>query len=185
MITRPDTPAPQGLNTVAANLLATLGQETEALARLHACFDAHMAALQSRDAERLEALTIELNETVHGLETLRQARERQARLLQRLLRMEGDAPNLEALADALANHPGTADTVAALREARRQLREQAHRTSKRCEEYEFALQYAVRLGRETLQVLQDLDVPPPARIYTATGQTSQTQPPRSVVNRVG
>ncbi len=54
-----------------------------------------------------------------------------------------------------------------------------------CEQLDFALQYAVSLGREMLQAMQDLDRPPPPCVYTAKGYTSRAATPHSFVNKVG
>ncbi|GIV59743.1 flagellar protein FlgN [Rhodocaloribacter litoris] len=185
MNTPPDTPRLQGIKGIADNLLETLRQEAATLDRLHACFEAQHEALRRREHAALDERTVEVNELVHALEQLRQARLRQARLLGRLLQLDEAPDSLAPLVDALAARPETAETAQRLQAARERIREQARHTRQRCEAYEFALRYAVRLSDEMLQALRDLDVPPPAKVYTATGATSQTSTRRSVVNKVG
>ncbi len=185
MTSTPESTHSNGLAAVAGRLLETLRREEETLAHLHATFDAQIEALRRHRHEALASSTGEVNEAVHAMEGLRKARERQARLLGRLLRLDGDDVSLERLATALEGHAEAAEAAPMLREARAKIHERARQTRKRCEEFEFALQYAVKLGREMLQVMQDLDVPPPARIYTASGDATQTAKPRSFVNKVG
>ncbi len=185
MTSTPEPMNTNGLLTVAGRLLETLRREEETLARLHETFNEQIEALRHHRHEALESSTAEVNEAVHAMEGFRKARERQARLLGRLLHLEGDDASLERIAGALEDLPEAAGAAQGLREARAQIHERARQTRQRCEEFEFALQYAVKLGREMLQVMQDLDVPPPARIYTATGHATQTSQPRSFVNKVG
>ena len=185
MTSLPESPNRNGLLSIAGRLLATLRQEEETLARLHETFNDQIEALRRHRHEVLESSTAQVNEAVHAMEGLRKARERQARLLGRLLGLEAGDVSIEGLATALENLPDAAGQAQRLREARGRIHERARQTRQRCEEFEFALQYAVKLGREMLQVMQDLDVPPPARIYTASGDATQTAQPRSLVNKMG
>ncbi len=124
------------------------------------------------------------SETIGTLGGLRARRERQMRLLSRILRLDGDEATLQQLAAAVDSHPDTGPWGADLLEARAAVREQAKTTHRICEQLDFALQYAVGLGREMLQAMQDLDRPPTS-VYTAQGQTSRAIVPRSIVNKVG
>lgn len=173
-----------GLTGVCHNLLASLNQEAETLDRLGALFDRQLEALRGNDAETLEQATIAVNEEIHALEQHRQARLRQARLLGRMLR-QPETEALEPLGQTLAARPDTAAQGQALLDARETVRRQAEHTRRRCDAFEFALQYAVRLGREMMQVIQDLDVPPPPRVYTARGQSSASPSSSSFINQVG
>lgn len=180
-----DSTENKGLAGVTRNLQTTLEQEEATLSRLASLFDAQLDALRRRQQETLEQITLQVNEEVHALGRLRQARERQARLLGRLLKLPQDAEALQHLAEALSAIPGAMDQGRALLEARDRVRAQADEAKQRCDEFEFALHYAVRLGREMLQVIQDLDIPPPTRVYTARGKSTQATPPSSFLNQVG
>lgn len=178
------TPA-KDLSVLATNLLGTMQQEQEALDTLYTCFDQQVEALRDQQPDRLEQTTHQINEVVHQLEKLRNARERQASLLGRMLQVEGEPISLEKIGQAYALQPEGTAMGQQILEARLSTRQKAERTQLRCEEFEFALQYAARLGQEMLQVIQGLDVPLPARVYTAKGNTTHTIPPRSFLNQVG
>jgi hypothetical protein len=166
-------------------LLETLRQEEETLLKLHGCFEAQVEALRLHDQERLQQATLQVNEGVAALERLRQARERQARLAARVFHLNEEQATLQALEEALRQQPEAATLASLLHTAREQVRLRAAQTRQRCEDFEFALHYAMRLGHEMLQVLQNLDTPPPARVYTAHGGIGQASPPRSFLNKVG
>jgi len=174
-----------GLTPVTNNLLETMQQEQAALSRLDDFFEQQLDALRERRNDLLEQTTQEVNEQVHALERLRQARERQARLLGRVLKLDGETAAVKDLAEALRGREGGKALAHQLLEARTAIRERAERTRKRCDDFEFALQYATRIGREMLQVIQELDTPPPARLYTASGDPTHTKTPHSFLNRVG
>ena len=125
------------------------------------------------------------SETVGTLDRLRTGRERQMRLLGRVLKIEGEETPLRQLAAAIDNHPEAGPLGADLLEARAAVREQAKKTRQICEHLDFALQYAVGLGRDMLQAMQDLGRPPPPCVYTARGNTSRAPTPRSFVNKIG
>ena len=174
-----------GLMGVASQLIDTLWQEQATLDRLHDLFGQQIEAVRKHRHGALEASTGEVNESVHAMERLRLARERQTRLLGRLLGLESDAVTLEAVADALEAMPDGSGAAQEIRKMRTQIHERARHTQKRCEDFEFTLKYAVELGREMLRVMQDFDVPPPARIYTSSGDSTQTAKTRTLVNKVG
>lgn len=176
---------PLGPAALVQPLLETLRQEDEALQVLHACFDAQLEALRQRDQEQLQQATLRVNEGLATLERLRQARERQTRLSARVLHLNEEQATLQELGQALEQQPDTAFLAPHLLAAREQVRTRAAQTRLRCEEFEFALQYAIQLGREMLHVLQNLDAPPPSRVYTANGGIGQTSTPRSFLNKVG
>ena len=176
---------PNGPVALIQSLIATLREEHDGLLTLREQFGHQLDALRANDSTLQEQAMHAANETVHQLGQLRSTRERQARLLSRVLKLDTEAASLQDLANAVHRHPDMAPYAKALLEARAAVRAEAQQTRQTCEELDFALQYAVRLGREMLHAMQDLDVPPPARVYTAAGHTSKAVSPRSLLNRVG
>ena len=182
---RPTASAPRGPLALAEQLLSTLQQEQVALDHLSAYVEQQLAALRVRQQEAIAEATTQASEAMNELDRLRQLRERQARLLGRVLHVEADPNALTALAEALAQLPEGEATGAQLLDVRSRVRERAATTRQHCSELAFALQYAVQLGHEMIQALQGLDAPPPARVYTARGETTQGSSPRSFLNKVG
>lgn len=179
-----DAPAPGRLDGLVTTVLDSLGRERDALEALQGGLDAQLEALRAQDRAALDAATQDVNETSARLERCRQARLRQMRLLTRVLGLDAEA-TLGDCADALAARPGAAEHGHGLAALRADIRERAGTIQRRCEEIEFALQYAVQLGRDMLQTLQALDAPAPSRGYTATGAATTAPTHRSFLNRVG
>lgn len=181
---RPGAPLP-----LVEGLLKTMREEGEALARLTALFASHHEALGQRRQDLLEDVTNQTNEVVSTLDRLRQARERQQRLLGRVLQLasepEAASPSLTDLAAALEAQPGGADLARQLLAQRNVLRDAASRSQGHCAEVEFALHYAMDLGRELVQALQGADPTAPARVYTAKGAPSAPSNQRSFLNTIG
>jgi len=177
------TPNMNALAPIIQNLSESLSLEQNALSTLLGLFDQQIELLKRQDQVALEEVTLKVNEELALMDRHRQARERQANLLGRLL--PASSNSLEALAEALREVPGGGVMARKLHDQRTALREQANLTRQRCEAFEFGLQYAMRLGRAMLQVIQDLDVPPPARLYTAAGQTTQASQRKTILNQVG
>lgn len=146
-------------------------------------FEQQLEALRAHHTERIEQATEQTHEFMSRLDQLRQVRERHMRLLSRVVQAAPSA-SLEELAEALRPLSGGAGLRTAILDARAAVKQQAARTQKRCTELEFALQYAVQLSRDLLLAVQGLDVPPPAGVYTSSGQSTPTTP-RSLVNRIG
>ncbi|MEM1128584.1 MAG: flagellar export chaperone FlgN [Bacteroidota bacterium] len=172
-----------GTAHLAETLLQTLDAEHAVLQTLHATFDVQMQALQRQAPAQLEEATVTANEQVSEMNRLRKKRERQMRLLGRVLTPSTEGATLQDLARALADTHEPLSTQ--LQTARTQLRAQAAATQQRCEEVEFTLRYAAQLGHELLEAIRGLDVPPPPRVYTAHGHSVQTQSGTSFVDRVG
>ncbi len=166
-------------------LIESLRQEQAELGKLEAQFGRQLDALREQQPEQQEHAMHEASETIGTLDRLRTGRERQMRLLGRVLKIEGEETALRQLAAAIDSHPEAGPLGADLLEARAAVREQAQKTRQICEHLDFALQYAVGLGREMLQAMKDLDRPPPPCVYTARGNTSRAPTPRSFVNKVG
>lgn len=166
----------------ADKLLDTLQSEHEQLQELDAQFEQQLEALRDQQVEQMEEATAHANETMRELNRLQQARRRQMRLLGRFLD-QGEDASLEQLGTVLKNkHPELGEQLLTRRQS---LREQAEATKERCEELEFALQYAVKLRREMLDMLQHLDAAPSASEYTASGTTADPPRSRSLLNEVG
>lgn len=176
---------PNGPDGLVKALIEALREEEAELGKLEAQFQRQLDALREQQHERQEQAMHEASETVGTLDRLRTRRERQMRLLGRVLKIEGEETSLRQFAAAIDSHPATEPLGADLLEARAAVREQAQKTRQICEHLDFALQYAVSLGRDMLQAMQDLDRPPPPCVYTARGNTSRARTPRSFVNKVG
>lgn len=176
---------PTGPTALVQSLIGTLTQEEGELILLHEQFGQQLDALRHQNPAGQEEAMHASIATINALGKLRATRERQMRLLGRVLRVETEQSSLEDLAKAMSIHGEIAVYQEQVLSARSGVREQAEKTRSMCEQLEFALQYAASLGREMMQVVQALDVPPPAKVYTARGGAQQAVSPRSFVNRVG
>lgn len=175
-----------GPASLAASLLETLEQECAALNRLKDQFDRQLTAVRDRDQEGVEETAVRTSDEVNVLAHLKLNRDRQIRLLGKVLRLEGDRVSLQEIADALEKSAATSEIGIAVSELREQIKRQAQLTQDRCRDLEFALQYSVHLGRELLQVVQGSDVAPGGRHYTSNGLTvDPSSGRRSILNRVG
>lgn len=155
---------------LAEVLLETLEQEQEGLVRLRDQFGQQLQALRDQQAAQLQRVTRRVGEETNLLDHLRRVREQQMRRLGRALGNEaGDVLSLKDLAERLSGISGGSGLSQRLLEARAGIIEEAERAQQRREELAFAVEYAVKLGREMLHVLKNLDVPPPTRLYTADG----------------
>lgn len=177
--------APSGLASLAENVLEALKNERSALALMSERFGEQMEALHSRKPDALEDATLAVNQEVSSLERLRSQRERQMRLLGKLLLPDTDAPTFDQIAQTLGTDKNLEGLSRQLSELQDQIRSEAREAARRCQRLEFALQYAVKLGRSMLQAVRDFDETPPNRVYTAEGQATHTTTPRALVNRVG
>lgn len=160
-------------------LLKTLDLEGETVHRLADALARQLEALQTNQQEPLMDATDDASRAVSEMHRLRQVRERQIRLLARLLGLE--EPSAARLADALADrHPGLADR---LQTALNSLRASVHTTRERSDELAFALHVATHIGREMLLAWQHMDAP--TQGYTAGGTESNAALPRPLVNQFG
>lgn len=177
---------PKGPASLSATLLETLEEEHASLTRMQAQFDRQIAAIRDNDQEGVEETAVRTSDEVNILSRLKQTRDRQTRLLGRVLRLDGEMISMRDITDALQSGPATAEVGATLSEVREKVRVQAQATQERCRDLEFALQYAVHLGRELLQAVQGIDTPAGGRHYTSRGSTVESQSgQRSLLNRVG
>ena len=149
---------------VAGALLETLEEEQEGLVRLRDYFGKQLQALRDQQAAQLQQVTLQVSEETSRLDSLYSVRKEQMRLLaQALDREESEKPlSLKGLADRLCGVAGGQSASRQLLEARMNIVEEAERAQHRREELAFAVEYAVKLGWEMLQVLKDLQVMPPA-----------------------
>jgi hypothetical protein len=177
--------ANSGLSSLAENVLKALKNERSALTVMSERFSEQMDALHSRKPDALEDATLAINQEVSSLERLRNQRERQLRLLGKLLLPEADTPTFGQIARTLGATGNLEDLSRQLSEVQGQIRSEAQEAARRCQRLEFALQYAITLGRRMLQAVRDFDETPPNRVYTAEGQATHTTTPRALVNRVG
>jgi hypothetical protein len=175
--TRPD-PSP-----AVDQLLATLARERDALAALDSALTRQFDALRARETPAFETATDDASEAVAALGRLHLARERQVRLLARLLGVGtegGEVPALAPLADALA--PRDRARADALRALRNTLRDAAEAVQRRQQELTFALDVAVRLGHELLAAWQQPDAA--GRVYAGDGRARPASA-RPLLDRVG
>jgi hypothetical protein len=175
----------EGPVALADSLVATLEQEYDALVDLHNRIDHQLEALRARDGEAMEMAAFEANQTTTLLSRLTQARERQMRLLGKLLHIDTEQVSLQRIADRLGSKAATSPAAERIRETRRQVLSQAAETQHHCEELDFALRYALRLGEEMLVVLRGLEAPPQNNIYTAKGNKAMSSSSISLVDRMG
>jgi hypothetical protein len=180
------TPRPGGPVPLAESLAKTLQEEHDALGRLAALFEEHREALRTHRQDLLEEATLQTNEVVSTLDRLRQARDRQMRLLGRVLRVASSPPSIPPLAAALAALEGGGDAAQRILDLREALHAQAAHVQYQCRDLEFALSYALDLGREMIQALQGVDAATaPARVYTPKGAAAQQTGARSFLNTLG
>lgn len=177
---------PKGPASLAATLLETLREEHDALARMQDQFDRQIAAIREHDERAIEATAIRTSDEVNILARLKQTRDRQTRLLGRVLRLEGDTITMEDVSESLEGGAATKEIGTQLKEMREKVRAQAQLTQERCRDLEFAIQYAVHLGRELLQAIQGIDPNAGGRHYTSRGSTVESSSgQRSLLNRIG
>ena len=184
MTTSTSIPKPSGPDGLMHGLIETLRQEEAELIRLAVHFEQQLDALREQRREDHAQAMHAASETISTLGQLRSRRERQIRLVGRVLRFDGEETTLQQLAAAVDSHPRTGPWGGDLLEARAALQEQAKATRRICEQLDFALHYAVGIGRDMLQAMQDLNGPSP-QVYTAQGYTSRAAVPRSLVNKMG
>ena len=174
----------QGPLALVDPLLGTLQEELDALETLGAAFDAQLAAVRERHLEALEAATERAQTATDVLDRLGRTRERQTRLLARVLRVPAGDPSLTPVIEALAAHPGGAAVGSRLAEARARLRSRAEAAEQVRDELAFALEYALGLGRDLVEQLRGLGRPA-GNDYTAGGGTARTATQRSLLNHLG
>lgn len=177
---------PKGPASLASSLLETLQEERAALERLRGHFDRHIEAVRTRDRQLIDDAASGVSEDIHELAGLKQSRDRKVRLLGRVLQLDGESAGIEEISEALSAAAHTEVIARQLSVERERIRNEAALAQKRCRDLEFALEYAVRLGRELLQTIHGLDGPAGIRVYTPHGgAVESTSSPRSFVNRIG
>jgi hypothetical protein len=163
-------------------LLATLEQESTVLDTLADALDVQLTALRERHHDALHEGAERASEAVAEMDRLRLIRERQTRLLARVLGLDGDDHELLPVINALATRD--ADHAEQLRTLRASLRARAQEADAKSEELTFALGVAVRLGRQMLHAWQHVEAPVAPQLYTAAGRTTAAAP-RPFVNHLG
>lgn len=176
-------PSQPGPASLAGTLLSTLQEEHAALVLLTEQFDAQLNALLNRDAEQLETATHNVAECMNGLMRLRQTRERQTRLLARVLEVQ--ETSIARLAGRLREDTATEPLAGQLDDIRANVVARAQETQKKGQVLGFALQYAASLGREMMQAVHGIQVPVSSAVYTAAGNVAHALPSTSYVNQVG
>lgn len=173
-----------GTLELAQALAGTLLEEERALTRLAGLFEEQLEALRMHQSGVLDHATTRTTEEISTLGQIRHTRERQVRLLCRMLRVTTN-PSILALTGALNEMAGAGAVAAELQAIRERVRTRAEAAQARCDEMEFALQYAIQLGREIVQTLQGVGGAGSARVYTAAGGTRIGTPSRSLLNTKG
>jgi len=160
-------------------LLAALHAEADGLDAFAACADAQLAALGARTPERLEHAA---QATMDAVVALDEARRRRADEAVRAARAAGLAPDapLRALADAVAP-----DVAAPVLAARTRVLDRARHADARADALQGAMRYAASLGRDILDAWHALDVPRPARVYTAAGAAATASPSSLRLDQTG
>ena len=170
-----NAPHPSGPAPLVLALAETLGQERAALETLAEAFRRQLAALRRGDPTAHEHATEDAADAIATLGRVGTARDRQARLLGRVLGL-ADAP-LAALVDAL--DAPEADWLAAAHAA---VRDEAAEVRSRAAALDFALRHAAHLGQALIRAMQ---APAGPRLYDASGQAAPGGGRRALVNRVG
>lgn len=164
-------------------LIRTLRNEHEALRTLTQRFQAQLDILRQQNLDGLEDATLHTSEAVAQLDRLTQARTRQTRLVGRMLEVDAP-PDLTKIAEAVRGLDADHDLPDRLLALREQMRAQAKTTQRISDELEYALQYAAALGREMIAFLRGATSPPPAQVYTDSGQSPDSDKD-SLVNQIG
>ena len=175
-------PGPEAL---ASSLLTTLEEEYDALVRLRGHFDDHILALRRREKAGIEEAANRTNDEVNLLARLKQTRDRKMRLLGRVLQMDAEEATLDNLVSRLGAKTPTTEAAEELRRRREAIRREALRTRQRCRDLEFALEYAVHLGRDLLHALHGAAPSGSTKVYTSHGGTKESSGTTSFVNKVG
>jgi hypothetical protein len=160
-------------------LLDALRAEADALDAFAARADAQVAALGAPSPQHITDAAAATAEAVIAMDAARQVRERAATAAASAAGLPEDAP-LKALAAALP--PPDAARVLAARE---HTRARARHADARCDALGFAMSYAAALGREMLDAWHRLDVPRPARVYTAAGAAASAAPAPARLDQTG
>ncbi|MEX0600252.1 MAG: hypothetical protein WD021_09610 [Rhodothermales bacterium] len=177
--------APRGPAALASSLVDTLQEEYDSLVRLRGHFDAHILALRQREKSGITDATHETNDEISRLAGLKHQRDRKLRLLGRVLRVEGDPATIEDVTQILSGSEETAEDARSIERLRTNIRREAERTQRRCRDLEFALEYAVLLGRDLLQVLQGMAPTGATKVYTPKGGAVESSGSAAFVNRIG
>lgn len=174
---------PNGPEALVQSLIATLDDERDALRALGLQFQSQLDLIRAAAAPNGEEVADTASEVIARLGQLRAARERQTRLLRRVLRLDEDA-SLTDLTVALGGHAVLHTYGASLGRARTSVQAEARQTRRACEELDFALRYAAELGREMIQTMHDQLAPAGPQTYTSAGRTARPAS-RSLLNQIG
>ena len=179
------TAAPDRAAPAVDALVATLQAEADALGELNALLEQQLGALRAGTPAVLEETAVETQRCAATLESLRQKRARQTRLLSRVLQVEADEASLQVLAQALRQRAG-ADAGTRLADARQTVRTLASDARQRGDALYFALEYAADLNRDLLLTMQGAaDQAGGQTTYTAAGRSQSAERARSFLNAVG
>lgn len=176
--------SPERITPLIDTLVDTLRAEADALDELNGLLDRQLEALRAGTPEKLAELAVKTHECTAELDTLRQKRTRQTRLVGRVLGVEAQDTSVEALIAALDERPSR-DVDERLPEACAAIENRTQKTQQRGETLRFALQYAAELNRELLAAMHGAADGVDGQMYTATGQSQGATANRSFVNAIG
>ncbi len=165
---------------LAEALVRTLESERATLEQLDAEFQLQREAIRRRDFEAIEDATLRTNEQVTRLETLRRTRQRQAKLLARVLEIPGDDIRVAQITERLGGHLPLSARLETLRD---EIRAKADAAQDKIDEIAFMLQHSLSIGQDMIQTMHGADAPG-SGAYDASGRTAPTA--RSgMLNRIG
>lgn len=170
----------QAPEPLAEALVRTLESERATLQQLHGEFDLQREAIRRRDFEAIEEATQRTNEHVARLEALRKTRQRQAKLLARVLEIPSDDVRVAHITERLGGHLPLSTRLEALRD---DIRARADAAQDKIDEIAFMLQHSLSLGRDMLHTMHGADTPS-GGAYDASGRAAPSSH-ASMLNRIG
>ncbi|MFW5972456.1 MAG: flagellar protein FlgN [Bacteroidota bacterium] len=166
---------------LAEALVRTLETERSILKELDDDFQLQREAIARRDFAAIEEATHRTNDHVARLDTLRKTRQRQTKLLARVLGIPGEDIRVAQITELLGGHLPICRRLENLRD---EIRAVADGAQDKIDEVAFLLQHSIDLGRDMMQAVHGVEMHAPAHAYTSAGR-SPAATPANLVNRVG
>lgn len=165
---------------LAEALIRTLESESSTLELLDGEFQLQREAIGRRDFALIEEATQRTNEQVAQLESLRNTRQRQARLLARVLEIPGDDVGVAQITERLGGHLPLSARLEALRD---EIRARADAAQDKIDEVAFLLQHGLSIGQDMIQAMHGIDTPA-GGAYDASGRSAPATQ-SNMLNRTG
>ncbi len=165
---------------LAEALIRTLENESATLELLDGEFQLQREAIGRRDFAAIEEATQRTNEQVAQLESLRKTRQRQARLLARVLEIPGDDVGVAQITAKLGGHLPLSARLEALRD---EIRARADAAQDKIDEVAFLLQHGLAIGQDMIQTMHGMDASA-GGAYDSSGRTAPGSRP-NMINRTG